>query len=113
MFFYVAIIGATMMMVSKIQLKYISERKTVNTDKPVLADKKRNNFFIKLKNTPLYNLFYSIDISRNLSRVGTLLVLIGIAGMIVSTVIKLILGLVIVVMIVYFLSKFVKNSKKK
>ena len=50
LFFYIAIIGASMILFSKIQYKMIWDRSMYNGNELALNKTKKNNFFIKIKN---------------------------------------------------------------
>ena len=51
LFFYIAIIGASMILFSKIQYKMIWDRSRYNGNELALNKTKKNNFFIKIKNS--------------------------------------------------------------
>ena len=71
LFFYIAIIGASMILFSKIQYKMIWDRSRYNGNALALNKTKKNNFFIKIKNSFLYELFYSQEFAKMNSRYGT------------------------------------------
>lgn len=106
LFFYIAIIGAFMMMLSRIQYKKMSDRSFLRGDELVL-DKKRNNFFVKIKNSFLYDLFYSREFARMNRTYGTLMVLIGIGGMLLFKTIGIILVVLFLIVLFFYLFKFI------
>ena len=107
LFFYIALIGAAMMMLGRIQYKKISDRGFYRGDELILDKGKRNNFFIKIKNSFLYDLFYSREFARMNNTYGSLLVLIGIGGMLLFKTIGIILVVLLLIVVFFYLFKFI------
>ena len=112
LFFYIAIIGASMILFSKIQYKMIWDRSRYNGNELALNKTKKNNFFIKIKNSFLYELFYSQEFAKMNSRYGSLMVIIGIIGMLVFKTIAIILRDLLLIILIFYLFKFVKRLIK-
>lgn len=111
LFFYIAIIGAIMLMTSRIQYKKMWDKKNYNYNvKQIGCDK--NNFLKKIRNSFLYDLFYSQEFAKMNRTYGTLMVLIGIVGMIVFKTMAIILIALLLVVIVFYLFKFIKKVMK-
>lgn len=109
LFFYIAIIGALMLMLSKIQYKKMWDKQKYN-QKQIGVNK--NNFFIKIKNSFLYDLFYSKQFADMNRKYGILMVVIGILGMVLFKTIAIILVLLLLIVIISYLFKFIKKLKK-
>lgn len=109
LFFYIAIIGAMILMLSKIQYKKMWDKQKYNQKQIGLN---KNNFFIKIKNSFLYDLFYSKQFASMNRRYGILMVVIGILGMAFFKTIAIILGVFLLIVIISYLFKFIKKLTK-
>ncbi|MDY5211865.1 hypothetical protein [Intestinibacter sp.] len=112
LFFYIAIIGATMILFSKVQHKKICDRARYNGNELILNKTKQNNFFIKIKNSFLYELFYSQEFAKMNGRYGRLMVIIGIVGMLVFKTLAIILVCLILIILFFYMFQFVKRLIK-
>lgn len=112
LFFYIAIIGGAMMMLSRVQYKKITDRNFYRGNELTLESGKKNNFFVKIKNSFLYDLFYSSEFARMNRRYGTLMVLIGIGGMVLFKTIGIILDVLLLIVVFFCLFKFIVKFKK-
>ena len=107
--FYIAIIGAAMFMLSRIQNKKISERGYYDKNVIIMDQESKNNFIKKIQNSFLYDLFYSKEVAKKNSRYGMLLVVVGIAGMVFFQVIGIALIVVVILCLVKLIKKFTKH----
>ena len=107
LFFYIAIIGGAMLMLSRVQYKKMADRSFYRGNELTLDNRKKNNFFIKIKNSFLYDLFYSREFARMNRTYGSLMVLIGIGGMLLFKTIGIILDVLLLIVVFFYLFKFI------
>lgn len=111
-FFYIGMIGAFMMLFGNIQCKFMAEKMRNERNGLVVSKPKKNYFFAKIKNSFLYDLFYSSEFANMNLKYGALMVVIGIAGMLVFKTIGIILVLAISVVVLFYLLKFIVTLKE-
>lgn len=115
LFFYIAIVGATMLMLSKVQYKKMWDmqiNRQKYSQKQIGKGKKQNNFLVKIKNSILYDLFYSQQIASINRKYGILMIIIGILGMLLFKTMAIILIILLLIVFALYLLRVIKNLIK-
>ncbi len=110
-FFYIGMIGAFMILFGNIQCKLMASKMRKGGTDIVLHKKSKNYFFVKIKNSFLYDLFYSTEFAKINLKYGVLLAGIGIAGMLLFKTIGIILVLAVSVVVLFYLLKVIVTLK--